>query len=255
MPFTRMDTTAKKPERVVVVAWGLPKEGKTTFALSFPEPLYLLNMDMGAEEIAPQFPGKEIYESKIAVPEQFTTEGYRPVVDGLMEDYKLACVEASKRGGSIVVDTSTQMWQAISHYKVETAREARREAAKKKGRDPDDVKDLQTDYGDANLMMGGLIRLVYQFPTLNAVFIDRAKEKYNERGQATGVMVRQGWSELEATAQVVIHISAKTTPDGKFGGVFGKIERSRFAVLQAYMGMDIKNPSYEALAGLLDPDA
>ena len=177
MPFVRMDTTPKAPERLIVLAWGLPQEGKTTFALSFPEPIYLLNMDMGAEEFAPKFPGKEIWESKILVPEEFTLAGYKPVVEAFKRDYLEACEAAAKRGGTLVVDTASQMWQIISQYKVEAAREERRQEAAKKGRNPDSVKSMQTDYADANLLMGGLARRVHQYPGLNAVFIDRASER------------------------------------------------------------------------------
>jgi hypothetical protein len=72
-PFTPAPSDA--PTTLFVNVWGEPKKaGKTHFALTFPEPIRVLNFDFGSFELLPKFPGKDIQFKNLEMDEDLTPE-------------------------------------------------------------------------------------------------------------------------------------------------------------------------------------
>lgn len=256
MAFAKVDTTQPSVERIICAPWGLPKDGKTTFALSFPAPIYLFNADYGYREVLRMAEGKEMYVSDYALKEEFDADEWMPEVLRFRSEWNEAVEQADQRGGTVILDTASQFWQMIGPTMVaETAKRAARKSD----------KNMRTDYGPANLLMSTLLKRPHQAPNgkVNAVYIQRAKEIYNEAGAATGRYQLHGFSETESIVQLVINIASKREIQQKNGSpvtdakgnpkmvsrVFGTIDRCRFG--KEFEGLQIENPTYDGLMGLL----
>ena len=50
MPFKKLDAE-ETSQRLLVSVWGQEKTGKTSFALTFPPPIYFFDFDLGAEAV------------------------------------------------------------------------------------------------------------------------------------------------------------------------------------------------------------
>ena len=63
MAFTPIaDIEAKN--RLLLNVWGPPKAGKTTLALTFPEPIYYFNFDLGLEQHIGRIAEKQMFVSQ-----------------------------------------------------------------------------------------------------------------------------------------------------------------------------------------------
>jgi hypothetical protein len=240
VPFTRVDTTPSAPDRIIAGAWGLPKEGKTTFALSFPAPIYLFNLDQGYREIvAKAAPGKEIYVSDYLLPEEFDLGTYVPLAKRFRKEWAEAVAQAGERHGTVVLDTASQAWTLIGTTERESAEEQRRQRNPK-------AKEMRTDWGPANLMMGSMLRRPFQVPGCNAVYLQRAKEVYSGGGEATGVYQMHGFSETAGIVQILLNIFSREKR------VLGRIDVCRFD--KSWEGNEISDPTYAKLYELVSPD-
>jgi hypothetical protein len=234
MPFT---TSCEPASRLVVAVWGDAKVGKTHFALTFPEPIRVLNLDFGLRELLHRFSPKDIAWSDLETTATSNLEESQRVLKAFHDDY-LAAIEECQNGGTVVIDTATQLWQIIQTVKLHEVR-ARRGAAK--GKSAEEVKPMGFDYAEANTLMGGLLRRVLHKPNLNACFIHRAKTKYNAAGERLdGVLEFQGYGETPAIAQITMQL---TSPG------FGRIDYCRFDAGLA--GMEIGDLSYDELKGIV----
>lgn len=264
MPFREINTSGgpKPPTRLVTGAWGGPKEGKTTFLLSHPSPIYLFNFNFGYEELLdkPDSPaaGKKLYVSDWALPEQFMVENYWDLVMKLLPEYHDAMRQANEAHGTVAVDLHSQMWQMIGPTMREKAENKRYEkwAAGDKKRP---FKDIQTDWADPNLMMGALTREPLQYPNVNAVFLADDSPVYTQFGEATDDRKYHGFKEMPAIVQEFLYIFTDSQPimvnglpTGKFNvRTMGRLERSRHA--RDMQGYVMPDPTYDSLMELISP--
>lgn len=254
MAFARVDTTAPSVERIICAPWGLPKDGKTSFALSFPEPLYLMNFDYGYREVMDRVVGKELYVSDYFLPEEFELDAYLPLVLRFREEWNEAVEQAALRGGTVILDTGSEAWRLVGPTMVaETARRAARKSD----------KNMRTDYGPANILMTSILKRPHQYPNVNAVYIQRSKEIYNAAGAPTGEFQMHGFGDTASIVQLVLNIQSKREIQTKGGQavtdskgnpklisrVFGTIDLCRFG--KQFEGMRIENPTYDQLMAVL----
>lgn len=250
MPFIKI-TPDNLPSRLVLSVCGGPKVGKTHFALTATPPIRYLNLDFGILELLPKFPDLDI-----EVAHHNMTDDTNPITFGKLlrafhADYLWAL--ANTPGGTVVVDTATQLWQIIQKINLDDKMDARAKAFRAKNkREPDEgeVRLYQYDYAQANTLMAGMLRRAMQQFTTNVVFIHRTKPVYDARGQATGAIEFQGFGETPAIVQMSVMLrSAKlATPDDNGQGfqVTAKIESCRFD--KELEGFDIVNPTFDILA-------
>lgn len=234
MPFTPVNTEAFAPTRLIVAPWGQPKDGKSTFALSFPEPIYLFNMDHSYLELLGNFPGKEIYVADYEITEDYDTN--LKAVESFRKDWIEAVNQAQARGGTVVQDKSSQFWSLVGPTLKEKAHRKRLERNS-------NAREMQTDYALPNSFMDAVMKRPYHFEKVNACYVMGAKEMYSDSGQALGRYTPHGWGDTESVVQVVLGLSTKK------GTVTGTINRCRFG--KALEGMELANPTWDSLMALL----
>lgn len=251
MPFKRVESTTVK--RVIVSLWGQPKEGKTHLALSAPEPVFVQNFDHGFEELLARFPNKWIEHGDYFIPPEFNFEEYERLVLEFEKDFEYALTQADKTGGTAVIDTTTQLWQLVSAYKLEPIKQKRLKLVERRGQDPDvDLKIFPFDYSAPNMMMEGLLRLPYKYPNANVFYINRAKEVYNSKGEATGQWVYQGFNNMPAIAQMTLNVYQERVENPRTkqveAKVYARVDHNRFN--KDTRGARIEMPEFADIAAL-----
>jgi len=156
---------------VKVAGWGPPEAGKSYFAMTFPEPIYIIDNELAATAVAHQhFPDKDIriYEVKIIDP---ATDLPRPL---LCLDEMENAIKSLKdvKTGTIVVDTITDYWSWMGTF-VETTAEVR---YKKTG------KAMRTEWGKANERYKYFVMRLLAMKTVNTVILAQSKRQFDSKG-------------------------------------------------------------------------
>lgn len=221
--------------RLMVAVWGEPKTGKTSFALSFPDPIYFFNMDWGLEHHIDRLKaeGRELYVANyLSVSPELTEAEAETMLMSFERDYATAL---KKGQGTIVIDTSTQLWQLVSKVFLDDIKKKRR-----------DGQIYPFDYANANAYFQNLINQV-KGNGMNMVLIQRAKEKYGPNGQPTGTYEIQGNNQVPYLMQVVLHLVKEGT---------GVATQHKGIIESCWQtskveGMELVNPSYPSISNLI----
>lgn len=248
-----------KHKRVIASIFGAQKTGKTSLSLTWPKPIIALNLDMGLDELfmtRPELFG-DVQQKKLAMNELTDPETWGVLLNEFHDAYLDALAYADDVGGTVVVDTTTQLWQVVQCVKIEHVRAARLEKAMTrtyKGNNAETYraeaieraeKPSQLDWQQANSFMGGLLRRPFHLERVSAVYINRAKPLYDGT-QKTDVLEYHGFGEMPAIVQVHIETYKKG------GNHFARINDCRFNSELA--GVEIVDPSFETFADLIFPD-
>jgi hypothetical protein len=94
--------------------------------------------------------------------------------------------------------------------------------------------------------MAAVLRSVKQNPNLNAVYINRGREQYDERGSATGQYQFHGFKGTHAIVDVNLEMTLKGY--GKNAKMVGKIGTNGFAPWLE--GETYENLDYESLVAM-----
>jgi hypothetical protein len=202
---------ATQNSKLIVSVWGLEKVGKTHFALTFPEPIYFFNFDLGIEELLPKFKAKEIFVSTYApnTIDLIPYEEAKRLFDQFCIDYQEAL---SRNEGTIVIDTGTQLWQLVQKIMLENI---------KKKRESKGQQIYAFDYADANVVFQNILNAVKK-TDMNLVIIHRAREIYNAQGNRTGRFESHENNAVSYLVQLVIRLERSEN------GRNGVIESCRF---------------------------
>lgn len=198
MPFNTLEeaVSSASSQRLVVAIWGREKSGKTQMALSFPDPLYFFNFDWGVEHHLPrlQKEGREVYvASYLPTTADISVDDAGAILRAFEQDYTNALSATRKRGGgTLVIDTGTQLWQLVSSCFLEPVR------AKRK-----DSQIYPFDYGKPNQYYAHLINESKQAGA-NIVLVHRAREVYDAAGKPTGKYEMQGNNQTSYLVQIVL---------------------------------------------------
>lgn len=244
--------------RLVLSVWGGEKVGKTSLALSFPPPVLFMNFDYSLDELLykrPEMIGL-VGKRNFPISETMIARELEPVLLEFEAAYAQGILAAADAGGTVVIDTATQLWQIVQDVKVNQVREERVRVAERKNYDTQKKKDeaieragkpMQLDYGQANMYMAALVRKTLHHPALNACFINRAKPEYNDSGKTTGAMEYHGFGEMPGITQA--HVQLYKKPVGGISQHFARITRCRFD--SSLEGLDIVNPTYEIIRDMM----
>lgn len=253
-----VDAASVKTERLVMGTSGMTKEGKTHFALTAPDPIYYLNLDYGIDEIIDKFlsAGKKIYRADFEQTEQTDAGTYGKLLRDFHENYLDALSSAGAAGGTVIVDTATQIWQIVQVVMLDAVLQEQIAAWKRKNPNKEpkegDVRLMQFHYAKANTYMGGLWRRAVQQTKANVIFTHRAKPRYDESGHIIpGSSVFQGFNETPAIVQFMLRLYSKKEQDDDRGTgftVYGQIESCRFDKDQE--GLVIKWPEFDTFRGM-----
>ncbi len=244
--------TSPTSQRIVCAGWGQPKVGKTHFALTFPDPIRLLDLDMGAEDLAHKFPGKTIIHAPLAPQDPTDPASVARALELFIHAWIWALGEASKDGGTVIMDTASQLWRWVQVVKLEQIRQKRyhAEVAKKGGNeslvDYDNVRLYQYDYAEANNVMANLLRRPLQAEGANVVLLHHAQEKYDSSGNATGKYQMRGFAETTAIVPITLQFFRDQA-----GAFAAQIQHFRPDGLRE--GLVLQNMAYPLLHKLAHP--
>lgn len=253
MPFHRV-IPDNLPKRLILSLFATEKQGKTHFALTAPEPIYFMNLDYGVQELLgkPQFKEKHIELANHDMTEETDAATYKTLLGAFHRDYT-EVLRDGQDGGTLVVDTGTQLWQMIRVVKLDTVLQERIAVWKKKnpskGEPTDaDVRLYAYDYADANMYMAGLVRRAIQQTRMNVIFTHKAKEAYTSDGKATGRFEFQGFGDMPYLVQMTIRLHTKRAVDAKPGDytMMSTIESCRFD--KDLEGLSIEDPDFNTIA-------
>jgi hypothetical protein len=234
--------TPNEDERIIASIHGRTKRGKTSLALTFPSPRFLIDLDHGARELFRIEPellvGTNLPDPEYHIPERITHEEALALLNHFLDDYQDACDEAAKYGGTVIVDTATQLHQFVQKVMLDKVVNKRiKETALKLKVKPEDVDaDLTRifpyDYREANALETAIIQRPYAYPKLNAVFLGRHRELY-DGPNPTGKWGFQGFSGMEDLVQLNVELKFR---DGDTGPVVATFGPNRFR--QDLVGME-----------------
>ncbi len=177
---------------IIVSIKGEPKNGKTHFALSFPDPISLISLDLGAKPIIAKFPKKKITLRELPMPLFDSLTTINAGFDDFWAQVKEVIYKDIDSGdyNTIIIDTASALWEVIRYaFNEEQGKEI---GAGGKAR----------NYGEPNARMYGIVTKA-QLAGVNLVLINYLKDKW-ENDVNTGKQVIDGWRRTEALADIVL---------------------------------------------------
>ncbi len=166
---------AEKKRGLKIGIYGDFATGKTHFALTAPEPIFIIDTELGASPLAYQFKGKDIKVLDVA--ERDGSKSYEKVLEAV--DF------ISKQGkvGTVIIDSVSDFWDYTQEY-------AKVNIFKIK---PQDRLAQQWDWGTINkLYLNLILRLIKM--DCNLILTAREAEIYAGAGQPTS-MVKPRWQK------------------------------------------------------------
>lgn len=254
--FTETSSHGTVP--LLVELWGQEKVRKTTTALTFPAPIYLLNFDRDASPIIARFPKKKIYVKDFQLP--YDHEMTAGDAASILKEFWAASREAlSQPFGTVVIDTVTHLWKVQQVYilrDILERRESRTQSQK-------EARIYPFDYARANTLYENLL-LAPKYSRMHVVFIGRARAVYNSQSEPTGEVEAQVQKDTPYLVNLVVHLERRTEEVSfikskdevkrivsrlKIPKFVGVVEASGFDT--SHVGEEIEDPTYEKFMKLL----
>jgi len=203
----------------IVLAEGLQGAGKTHFAMTFPEPIFLLDTENRADKVAAKFKaeGKQVYRKKC-----MSFDDIRQAVAQL--------IFAQHGGGTIVIDSGSDLQ---SYAETEFLQQNRKEKIWP-----------QVLWGEVHAKTDNLLAAIRD-KGFYCVITGRLKEEYiGEYGEGvkSGNMVLEGYKKLPYRVDVFLRL----TGDGK-----AIVHKNGFRNTVAEETPTIEKPSFETVIGKL----
>lgn len=167
--------------------------GKTFFAMSAPDPVYIIDTEMGAPPLLKQFPGKnfkykQIFEPNVETLERDDVKSFETIkmaIDGLYRN--------PHKGGTIVIDSSTDLWSMCQAWCKVTIFKL----------SPEDRLKYQFDWGPISSAYLQLIAKLLAMP-MNVILTARETEEY-QGPNPTGKMVAHWQKKTAHWVDFTIH--------------------------------------------------
>jgi len=257
-------------DNLLLCVWGDIKTAKTTLALSFPTPIFHIDLDFSFRRAIPRFEDqysvlalsddKPVTEALLGSADIITKQYQLPIklsrgaVKGslnlwekqLVPDFITAVTSSNIK--SIIVDTGSVMWKLDTDAQLDRVQQA----ASKNNRTRENL--IQIEYSQPNMEMRGLIGAVRTYGK-NLCMTHHIGGIYQDHLTAQGkesIRVGDTWdgfNHLGALVDVVIKTSIDKTTPGSIIPV-GDIETCGYS-LEAE-GIKLPYPSYTSLLGLIN---
>lgn len=173
------------PRRLIMSIEGLDKTGKTTFALTAPKPLVVINTDFGHEGVMERFADQDVWVLDLPCASELLQEGDTGAYDEAWRKFVEGYNAAMKHARTIVWDTATELWELARlkyHGKLTQVK--------------------PHNYTEVNMVFRQLIKDAYDNKSLNLIMIHKVKEEYiNDK--FTGKMVRSGFKDTPYLVQIL----------------------------------------------------
>jgi KaiC/GvpD/RAD55 family RecA-like ATPase len=234
-PFLKISDAALK-RGLKVAVWGPQSSGKTHFALSFPQPIYVIDTELGSTPLRKKFKDKDINVLNVVSVAQDSTgveaddvADFEEVLKGI--NYLLdKPIEEQK--GTIVIDSSTDLWSMIQGY-------GKTKMYKLK---PTDRLKSQFDWAPITKLHTVLLKRLLKSP-YNIVLTGKSGEVFDGPVN-TGEPVGRFQKDVPYLCDVVLHMEKRYV--NKELTRVGVIEKCRMN--GALDGQILASPSYNTLA-------
>jgi hypothetical protein len=203
-PVEYKRVVSEPARRLVLTIDGPPKEGKTEFTLTAPEPITIHNLDLGLEGVVEKFAAtKEIYAFDYQIPmsamlpgSEFS--GMSDAAQKVWKEYVRNFRDSLSKMRTIVVDTGTEAWQLVRLARLGKL-----------------TSIMPVQYTAVNAEFRQLTQLALSQNSCNVIFTHKVKDVYKD-DKKTGEIERAGFGEIEYDVQAVLKASrdyAKTGVD------------------------------------------
>lgn len=198
--FLPIDDAAHK-RGLKVAVWGSEGTGKTHFALTFPEPVYVVDTEMGATPLRKKFKGKTINVMNVlnidASGEAWESDDVSDVEQILHGLDILLKRPQEEQKGTIVIDSGSDLWNMIQGYgKVKLYKLK-----------PQDRLKAQWDWGPITKIHRTLFKRLLK-SRYNLVFTGKVSEVYNGPNP-TGVYVGKFQKDVPYLCDVVVKMEKR----------------------------------------------
>ena len=193
--FTSL-SDAKDKRGLKIGLYGDYATGKTHFALTAPEPIFIIDTEMGASPLAHMFEGKDVRILDVA--EKDGTKSYQKISDAV--EY----ISKQEKVGTIVLDSITDLWEFSQEFaKVNIFKIS-----------PEDRLKQQWDWGTINKCYMKVLMKLLKIES-NLIVTAREAEIYAGAGQPTN-QVKAKWQKTTGFwVDIVIHNTKKIDKLGK----------------------------------------
>jgi len=185
--FRRANDAVKK--RLIMAIDGREKSGKSHFALSGPEPVGVINLDIGLDGVVQKWQDdKEVWVQDVKVSIQDLKELTPQAAAGEADRAYSAVVKAYKavlgEARTIVWDNATEIWELLRMARFGKL---------------DHVKPHH--YGPVNAEYRELLRMAYDQDRTNLILLHKMKDEYID-DKRTGAVKRAGFADTGFLVQV-----------------------------------------------------
>lgn len=187
--FQPLRQAVPRTPRLVLNVQGLPKCGKTRFALTAPAPIALLNFDDGLEGTAEAFMDKDVRVFNAAA----LSGDFKARWEAFVAAYRDALNDKAVR--SVVVDTGTLAWELLRMARLGKL-----------------TKVMPVQYVQCNQEMTELVRAAYRTDK-NVVWVHEEKEEY-VKDKWTGAYVMAGFSRMGYGVQATVRMARDPEAEG-----------------------------------------
>ena len=218
---------ADKKRGLKIGIYGGYATGKTHFALTCPEPIFIIDTEMGASPLAHLFKGKDIKVLDIAEKDgTLSYEKYTQAIDFLLKQDKV---------GTIVVDSVTDIWSFCQEYSKTRVFKIK----------PEQRLAQQWDWGVINkLYLKPLLSLIKK--DCHLVLSAREQEIYAGAGNPTGRFESHWMKKTPYWIDYVLHNTKIITKTGDVN-FMTNVEKSR--PLGKLMGKNFENVNFDKFVG------
>ncbi|MDO8622634.1 MAG: AAA family ATPase [archaeon] len=232
--FVPLQEVAQK-RGLKVGVYGKAGSGKTRFALTFPEPIYVLDTEKGSDFFGKLFPNKKIH---IADVYQKGKEGEKDEVACFEKFQKtINWITENEKEGTVVIDSGSDLWKFAQTYgKVKIFNLT-----------PEARLRLRFDWGKiTNLYEQLLSSLIHS--SLNVVITGKVSNKFDSTGQETGETQSRWQKDTEYALDIVMEMQKHDLKDKNV--FYATVEKCR--ANGNLTGKKIDDINYEKLKGLLE---
>jgi len=250
--FLTRDKLLKKRGAKVYI-WGSYGIGKSYFAFTFPQPIYVISTEFGVDQLLHHFPDKDIKIMECSEPytpapttkHTGKTDERPAAVDPLLSLKKFdeaTMLLKDVTEGTIVVDSCSDLWEwwgAWIEYNADKFTQS--------------GQMMRTEWGKANTRYKWMLMRLFSRP-VNVVMTGRSQNVYSGDGKETTVEKFSGQKNTPYIPDIVIHLEKKSTPkidqSGKVTGSqitrTGTITKLRFNDIFNNT-ITMKDPTYDVL--------
>lgn len=210
--------------------WGDTKTGKTSLALDFPAPLFVVNADRSMDHLLAKLGDKEYYYVDF-VPHDIVGEIDEVVSKVLFNRFKEIVMDAVSGGkGTIILDGGVRVWDIVTEAFVPNKGDVPPKAYQKANKEFEDMLDKVVNSG------------------VNLVITNQSREIWVSAGQKSGALKSGGFSRLNYWVSAVVQ-----TKKERVRNVNGSVAISHVVEFgdngydTRLEGLKLKNPTFEKL--------